>query len=663
MIPWVQGVPAVLLAAVVLLVPGAAVGLAWRLRGLAVLLVAPPVSLAVVAAASLGAPRVGLRWGLVPVVLVTLVVVATGLLVDLPGRRRPRHGRVRWSSPFHRRSTADPVTSRSTWVSVGGGWALAAVLITATFCLGVGRPDEISQTYDGVFHLNVLRYVQLTGSSSPLDVQGMIGGSYYPSLWHALASLVLPAASGSVPGAANLASLAISVVVWPLGCVFLARQVLGPRPVLLSLAAILSAAFTGFPWVVLSWGVLWPNALGIALLPALIASLTSAVGAARHDVLGGRVRGWLATGASAVACGSAHPGALISGILIGTVLLLVRSVQSTHHRWPTEARRRAVVELAATLSVVTAGWVVLFAAPGIRQLQQRWEATVSTTGGIAQHLVGTSDGARPEYLVSVLVLVGAVRCARRPELRWVLVAHLVSIALDVLTASSNGAFAHAVAAFWYDDRHRLLAVVPVTGVVLAVLGVDAVRSLLVRLARARGRATGAGTAGGRRWAAASLVLALVLASGAAALGVPGHAAVLAFTNASASNLVTVEEQAFMQQLDDVLPADALIIGNPWDGSSLAWAVGNRHVLYPYFAGTRTPAAQYLADHLNNLATDPDVCRAVLDTGVTHVLRLNPSLFSEFPRGYTGTYGAGNGPGFEPVVVNDVGQLFRITGCG
>lgn len=104
---------------------------------------------------------------------------------------------------------------------------------------------------------------------------------------------MLPAAGGLVPGAANLASLAslaslaFSVVVWPLGCVFLVRQVLGSRPMLLGLAALLSAAFTGFPWVVLSWGVLWPNTLGIALLPALLASLMSAFGAARDDLLGG----------------------------------------------------------------------------------------------------------------------------------------------------------------------------------------------------------------------------------------------------------------------------------------------------------------------------------------------------------------------------------------
>ena len=430
----------------------------------------------------------------------------------------------------------------------------------------------------------------------------------------------------------------------------------------MAVAAVLSAAFTGFPWVVLSWGVLWPNTLGIALLPAVIACLTSAVGAARDDLLGGPTAGWMATGAAAVACGSAHPGALISGIVLGSVLLLVRVIQRTHASWPTAVRQRAVMELVSTLGLVAIGWLVLFTTPGIRQLEQRWDATVTASAGLAQHLVGTSDGARPAYLLSALVLVGAVQCARRPELRWLLVAHLVTVFLDVLTASSNGAVAHAVAAFWYDDRHRLLAVVPVTGVVLAVVGVLAAHSLVVRLTRSRI----AGVGGGNRstvWAAAPLSVALVLASGAAAAGIPGHAAVLAFTNASASNLVTVQEQEFMQQLDDVLPVDALIIGNPWDGSSLAWAIGNRRVLYPYFAGTRTAAAQYLADHLNNLAIDPAVCRAVRETGVTHVLRLDPALFTTSPRGYTGTYGAGNGPGFTPVVVSEVGQLFQITGCG
>ncbi|UZJ24551.1 hypothetical protein RHODO2019_15710 [Rhodococcus antarcticus] len=656
MITWLQGSPALLLAAVLLLLPGAAIGMAWRLRGLAVLLVAPPISLAVVAVASLCAPVVGLRWGF-PALAATTAVVAAAVLA-LRGHT-PHHGGIRADARLERPHGGVPA-GRSTWVFVLGGWAVAALLVTTTFRLGVGRPDEISQTYDGVFHLNVLRYIQTTGSSSPLDVQGMIGGTYYPSLWHALASLVVPASADSVPAAANLTSLGVAVVVWPLGCVFLARQVLGPRPVLLGLAAILSAAFTGFPWVVLSWGVLWPNAMGVALLPAVIACLTSAVGTARNDLLGGRRTGWLATGAAALACGSAHPGALISGIVLGSVLLVVQGVQRARGSWSTAARRRGLAGLAATLGVVTVGWAVLLATPGIRQLQQRWDATVSAPEGVAQHLVGTSDGARPAYLVSALVLVGAFRCACRPELRWLLAAHLVSVGLDVLTASSNGAFAHAVAAFWYDDRHRLLAVVPVTGVVLAVVGVEGLHSLVVCLGRSRGGPVG--RAGRTARASAPTMVALVLAVSAGVLGISGNAFVLASTNSSASNLVTVQEQEFMQQLDQVTPTDALIIGNPWDGSSLAWAVGDRAVLFPYFAGTRTPAAQYLADHLNNLDTDPEVCRAVRETGVTHVLRLNPSLFTSSPRGYTGTYGAGNGPGFTPVLVNDVGQLFLISGC-
>lgn len=244
MISWFGAVPAFLLAAGLLVVPGALVAMGWGRRGLGVLLLAPPLSLAAFALASVVAPLVGVRWSLVPLAGMTLVLTTPALVLRGVGRlpAAPRTSVV-----------DDGSDARMEWVWVLGGWAVAAALGILTLRLGAGRPDAVSQSYDAVFHLNALRYIEETGSASPLDLQGMIhAGGFYPSLWHAFASLVMPAVSGSVPAAANLATLSQAVVVWPLGCVLLVRQLLGPRPELLGAAAVLSMGFVAFPWSVLS---------------------------------------------------------------------------------------------------------------------------------------------------------------------------------------------------------------------------------------------------------------------------------------------------------------------------------------------------------------------------------------------------------------------------
>ncbi|MEO6899171.1 MAG: DUF6541 family protein, partial [Mycobacteriaceae bacterium] len=394
-ITWIGSVPVLLMGALGVLAPGAVIALAWRQRGLAVLLLAAPLTLAVTAVMTVLAPVVGLRWSELPVLALTAVLAVAGLVL----RRRPgRH-----SGPDGSESRGRAALG---WVvgGIGGAAALAAL----TFRLGIGRPDAVSQSYDAVFHLNALRYITETGSASPLDLNGMIGrsGGFYPSLWHACAVLLVPLTGGEVPVAANLTALLIAGLLWPLSCVFLVRQLLNPPAVLLAAAAVLSMAFVGFPWFTLSWGVLWPQTLGIALIPAVLACALSALGVAREDVLGGPVMGVLALGAAAVACAAAHPGAVISAFLLASVLALATALDRVQ-RWWRRGRLLALGQLAGTVVALAVVWWLLFTTPGIRNTTTNWAATTTVTRAVLRHLVGAPNGTAPAYLVSALVLVGA----------------------------------------------------------------------------------------------------------------------------------------------------------------------------------------------------------------------------------------------------------------
>jgi len=651
LITWLGAVPGFLAAGALLLTPGAFVALAWRRRGLVVLLLAPPLSLAAIAFGSVVAPLVALRWSLAPLVVTSFVFAVPGLVLQRLARDRPTREKVAVDD------------AHGTWRWVLGGGAVAGALGALTFSLGIGRPDAVSQSYDAVFHLNALRYIEETGSSSPFHLQSMINASgLYPSVWHALASLVIPVVSGSIPAAANLSSLAVVVVVWPLGCVLLVRQLLGPMPMQLAAAAVLSMGFVSFPWFVLSWGVLWPNTLGIALIPAVLGCLLSALGAAERDVLGGPAAGVLALGASAVACAAAHPGAFISAVVLGSVVALVVAVQRAV-RWSRRGNRRAagVGQLLATVLVVAVGWAVLYRVPGVLNTTTDWPATTTVPAELVRHLVGGPDNTAPEYAVSALVLVGAVRCLRCPRLCWLVPAYLVSIGLDVVAAGIDSPLSEELTGFWYNDRYRLAAVVPVTGVALAVVGLGTLVTLLLRLTKHRWT-----------WAGPVPVLGVLILVGAVSggYGIGAHANFLAIRYLHAENdpsdsLVSPAEQQFLSRLGDYVPPNALVAGTPWDGSSLAWALGDRKVLYPYFAGRRTAAEQYVADHLRDATTDPAVCPAVRQTGVQYVLSLGATFSPPLlhPGGYLGLHDLSGDPGFELVVGDGAAQLYKITACG
>src|SRR5690606_17111957 len=124
-------------------------------------------------------------------------------------------------------------------------------------------------------HMNAVRFILETSDASSLHGNAVIGGdSFYPSAWHAGISLVATMAGASIPVAANISTLVIGALVWPLGIAWLARTVTGSRAVA-SYAAVLSSALQTFPLLMFQWGVLFPNALATALVPAAVSVVIS----------------------------------------------------------------------------------------------------------------------------------------------------------------------------------------------------------------------------------------------------------------------------------------------------------------------------------------------------------------------------------------------------
>ena len=87
-------------------------------------------------------------------------------------------------------------------------FGIALVLWTALIGYQLVRlfrnSGSIIQSFDNVFHLNVVQYILDTHQASSLTVGGLTSGggpaAFYPAGWHGYVSLVLDGARLIVPG-------------------------------------------------------------------------------------------------------------------------------------------------------------------------------------------------------------------------------------------------------------------------------------------------------------------------------------------------------------------------------------------------------------------------------------------------------------------------------
>ena len=165
-----------------------------------------------------------------------------------------------------------------------------------------------------------------------------------------------------------------------------------------------------------------------------------------------------------------------------------------------------------------------------------------------------------------------------------------------------------------------------------------------------------------------VALAVVLVSVTASsqgLAVLHHEVRKRFFADADSLVLTPDERAIIERLPVTTEPDAVLVVNPYQGGSLAYALADRRVTHYYMNTTPSDAGRYLAEHLRDAATDPAVCAAVQQTGAHHALVLEPFELagtSEREPTYPGMVGLATAPGFERIDAQGVTALYRITAC-
>jgi hypothetical protein len=238
----------VLIALLLLVVPGAIVARAAQLTWPVAVAVGPALTYGVVALAILPMGAVGIPWtawtALLALVLVVILVTIAHLAL----------------SRFRDRSAESRAPTMGPGLVVAAGVVLGAAFIGYSAIRGMPNWQSIPSTWDAVWHANTVRFILDTGQASPTHMGDLRNvethdALYYPSTFHALAAIQVQLTGAAPTTAYTLNSLAAAVWLFPASAAVLTWQLMRSRvdpwrtAAAAATAAALSASFTAVPYV------------------------------------------------------------------------------------------------------------------------------------------------------------------------------------------------------------------------------------------------------------------------------------------------------------------------------------------------------------------------------------------------------------------------------
>lgn len=632
---WITALPAILAGVALLMVPGLVVGALIGLRRLWLWALAPAISITLLTAGSIVLPWIGLSWS--PLTALAGAVVFGAIVVAL------------FRFVLRSRFDIPAPESGSSWPTVVA-WAFGSIVLVSLGAAGIGAPENFSQTFDNVFHLNAIAFIGDTGNASPFETARLSfpdgGQGFYPNGWHSLAELVGQLSGASVPLAINALNLATLMTIWPLGVLLLSRQLAGSSRVATLAAGVLLAAFPMLPLNLLYYGVLYPFFFGLALAPVTLAIVLNLIEVARERRIAGTASQIVLLAGVTFAISIAHPGAMMAVL----ALSVPAAVVATFAGWRSFTARRRIWHLVGFAAFLVAGLAMLL---GLRQTDW-WGPRMSHAEAAWQAVSLTLGDYGLPLLTAALLVIGIVFALRRRD-RSSLAAlgiWLIAAILFFVTAAASNTLLRFPTWVWYGDTPRLAAVYVIAVIPLAVLGLRWVVEALDRRVS-------------RSWileTAALVVLAAV------ALGSAGYGSLInnmrgSYTAVPDAPLLSPDELALLERLPSEVGEDEMIAGNPWTGTSLAFAFSDRRVVLPHILmGTIGSDRELVMAHLDDAASDPAVCEAADRLGVRYVLDFGTREVHGDQHDYAGIDQLDRADTFELVDEAGDARLYRLIAC-
>lgn len=655
---WFSVIPAVVVCLLLLFLPGAVLVLALGLRNPAFAAVAPLLTVSVAAITAMIAPYLDVDWSVLPVAAATcFLALILFFLRKIPGLRQP----VRpWRSAFGGRMVMP--------LMVLTGFVIGAGSIAVQLRAAFGRPENISQTFDNVFHLNAIRYVLETGNASSLTLTAMTNGDnppyFYPAAWHGLASLLIQLTGVSLPVAVNVLNLCVAGTIWTLGCMFLVRSLVGSNPYAIAAAGVLAAGFGSFPILLLDFGVLYPNFLSVSMLPAALGCVSLFFGTSQLGSIGPVARYMLAPTA-ALGVAIAHPNGVMSLLALSVPILVASWARLAIGRRRANKRSGlavlAGIGLLATLGVIAVMWQYIRPPAAAAA----WLPVQSQGQAVGEVLTNSAMQRPAAWAVSVLMVLGLIFVVKRSSTAWIAASFLIVAGLFIVVSAGSTAWLRdLLTGVWYNDSYRLAALLPVTGAALAAVGAGwLIQALQARFVSTPNALVPQSARPSIAYGIMPIVLLIVVALlQARPMITPVLSAQANYSTTPDSPLVSSDEMALIAEMDNYVPADATVAVNPWTGGAMAFAIADRNTTSKHTLTTYTKATELLNDKLRDAASDPSVCPAARADNVRYVLDFGTREVHGGNHGFQGLQIPDAMPGFKILAQHGEAKLFEVTAC-
>ena len=603
----------VLVAVVLLTVPGALVGRAGGLRWPLAVAVGPALTYGVVALAIVPFGALDIRWDALTgaVALAAVLILFLGyqvLLARRTGSGREPGPRPDWAA-----------------LAAGAGVLFGAVAIWLAAWRGMPEWQSIPSNWDAVWHANTIRWILDTGQASPTHMGELRNvethdALYYPSTFHALAALLAQLTGAAPTTAYTLSSVAAAAWLFPLSAALLTWQLLAGRTTrwraggAAATAAGLSASFTAVPYVEFDTASI-ANLAGYGIAVPAFVLVTSAP--AHRDRIPLAVL-------AMIAVFSVH---ITAGVVVVTFLAAWWLLDALRH--PVRGRLR---DFASLTSVAIPTLAVLL--PQFLGVLQQAEIITghefltyegrrkALFDAVFQHTRHLNDFPIQNILIALAAAGFVLLLTKR--IWWPAAVWLMLVVAIVYSSSPFGgpvgAAIRRYSELFYSDPRRLSAVVNLLLTPMAGLALFSVVMVLVTWGMRRM------TMPSRVWVGVTATLLVAVCAGLAWHYFPRHR----FLMGEKYDQVIVDDQdlAAFAHLAELPGARDTLIGNAnVDGSAWMYAVADLHPLwthydYPVQQGPGRNRFLFWA-YADEADRDPRIAEAVRALNIRYVLISSP----------------------------------------
>lgn len=558
------------------------------------------------------------------------------------------------------------------------------------YILPMGSADALICGNDIVHHISLNRAFVETGNWSTLETTTTpgSGGAFYPSLWSLFAALPMSALGISPIIASHAVNIIIVAMIFPLSSCLLAESLFEGKPVAICLMGVLSFAFFGFPWeMFLRPVLLYPNALGFALMPGFLACFMLAFEPAGTAA---KAKSAALAFAGLGAICFAHPNTFFTAAVFVYAFLLHRALRPLEPDGSTKrsSRTRAIAAIALTCTFIAA-WIALSQAPFLRDIASYpydMKTKEFLIGALARIAILKSPHLGTQAVLAVFVASGFLSLLRTGERRWIALPFAIMTLLYSLSTSLDPCMLKSIlTGFWYNHPTRVFASITLFAIPLAAQGAQTLISLASKIAskamdnrgslqKPEHRIPGLDVT---RFQAIAIALA-ALAAFALPLPLPKAMNCVDLIDAmqgfydpnGETSFFTQEEREFCQKAAEAIPQGARVLNMPNDGSAFAYALYGMNISGRNFYNSETSESAIGSAILEDVESGKASTNELLEAGFQYIIVLDRSTdqnqtiyqnrFNE--NQWTGILNLdGNIDGLHPVLSENNMTLYAIDG--